>query len=59
MKIKDYYKFSSIVVVVLQKYLEIWFDWIDIKVEDICDKDKINVIVLEQNIDSEKFIDKI
>ena len=43
---------------VLQKYSETWSDWIDIKVEDICDKDKINVIVLEQNTDSEKSIDK-
>ena len=42
----------------LQKYSETWSDWIDIKVEDICDKDKINVIVLEQNTDSEKSIDK-
>ena len=44
---------------VLQKYSETWSDWIDIKVEQICDKDKINVIiVLEQNTDSEKSIDK-
>ena len=41
------------------KYSETWSDWIDIKVEQICDKDKINVIiVLEQNTDSEKSIDK-
>ena len=58
MKIKDYYKLSSTAAVVLQKYSETWSDWIDIKVEDICDKDKINVIVLEQNTDSEKSIDK-
>ena len=58
MKIKDYYKLSSTAAVVLQKYLETWSDWIDIKVEDICDKDKINVIVLQQNTDSEKSIDK-
>ena len=56
MKIKDYYKLSSTAAVVLQKYSET--DWIDIKVEDICDKDKINVIVLEQNTDSEKSIDE-
>ena len=37
---------------------ETWSDWIDIKVQDICDKDKINVIVLEQNTDSEKSIDQ-
>ena len=44
---------------VLQKYSETWSDWIDIKVEQICDKDKINVIiVLEQNTDREKPIDK-
>ena len=42
----------------LQKYSETWSDWINIKVEDICDKDKINVIVLEQNTDSEKSIDE-
>ena len=42
MKIKDYYKLSSTAAVVLQKYSETWSDWIDIKVEDICDK--INVI---------------
>ena len=42
----------------VQKYSETWSDWIDIKVEDICDKDKINVIVLEQNTDSEKSIDE-
>ena len=58
MKIKDYYKLSSTAAVVLQKYLETWSDWINIKVEHICDKDKINVIVLEQNTDSEKSIDK-
>lgn len=58
MKIKDYYKLSSTAAVVLQKYSETWSDWIDFKVEDICDKDKINVIVLEQNTDSEKSIDK-
>ena len=37
MKIKDYYKLSSTAPVVLQKYSETWSDWIDIKVEDICD----------------------
>ena len=37
MKIKDYYKLSSTVAVVLQKYSETQSDWIDIKVEDICD----------------------
>ena len=58
MKIKDYYKLSSTAAVVLQKYSETWSDWIDIKVEGICDKDKINVIVLEKNTDSEKSIDK-
>ena len=58
MKIKDYYKLSSTAAVVLQKYSETWSDWIDIKVEHICDKDKINVIVLEQNTDSEKSIDE-
>ena len=58
MKIKDYYKLSSTAAVVLQTYSETWSDWIDIKVEDICDKDKINVIVLEQNTDSEKSIDE-
>ena len=58
MKIKDYYKLSSTAAVVLQKYSETQSDWIDIKKEDICDKDKINVIVLEQNTDSEKSIDK-
>lgn len=58
MKIKDYYKLSSTAAVVLQKYSETKSDWIDIKVEDICDKDKINVIVLEQNTDSEKSIVK-
>ena len=42
MKITDYYKLSSTAAVVLQKYSETWSDWIDIKVEDICDKDKIN-----------------
>ena len=46
MKIKDYYKLSSNAAVVLQTYSETWSDWIDIKVEDICDKDKINVIIL-------------
>ena len=40
MKIKDHYKLSSTAAVVLQKYSETWSDWIDIKVEDICDKDK-------------------
>ena len=30
----------------------------DIKVKHICDKEKIYVIVLEQNTDSEKSIDK-
>ena len=37
MKIKDYYKLSSTAAVVLQKYSETWSDWIDNKVEDICD----------------------
>lgn len=58
MKIKDYYKLSSNAAVILQKYSETWSAWIDIKVEDICDQDKINVIVLEQNTDNEKSIDK-
>ena len=44
MKIKDYYKLSSTVAVVLQKYSETWSDWIDIKVEDICDKDKMKTL---------------
>ena len=38
--------------------IQTWSDWIDIKVEDICDKDKTNVIVLKQDTDSEKSIDK-
>ena len=44
MKIKDYYKLSSTAAVVLQKYSETWSDWIDIKVEDICDKDKMKTL---------------
>ena len=44
MKIKDYYKLSSTAAVVLQKYSETWSDWIDIKVEDICDKEKMKTL---------------
>ena len=44
MKIKDYYKLSSTAAVVLQKYSETWSDWIDIKVEDICYKDKMKTL---------------
>ena len=57
-KIKEDNKLSSTAAMVLQKYSETWSDWIDIKAEDICDKDKINVIVLEQNTDSAQSIDK-
>ena len=49
---------SAALLLWFYRNIQTWSDWIDIKVEDICDKDKINVIVLEQNTDSEKSIDE-
>ena len=49
---------SAALLLWFYRNIQTWSDWIDIKVEDICDKDKTNVIVLKQDTDSEKSIDK-
>lgn len=46
--VKDYYNISRDAVVIFQTYSDEWAEWIDVKVEEICNKDKVRVIVVEK-----------
>ena len=42
---EDYYNLSINAAVMLQRYSETWSEWVDVKVMEILDKDKIRVAV--------------
>ena len=44
-RIKDYYNLSINAAVMFQIYSETWSEWVDVKVMEILDKDKIRVAV--------------
>ena len=46
-RVKNYYKISKELDIVFQKYSETWEEWVDIKEDEILDRDKIQIIVLE------------
>ena len=49
-KVKNYYCFDKHTSIIFQKYSSEWDEWVDIKVDEICDNDKVNVIVMENTI---------
>ena len=48
-KVRDYYSLNSdhFGTIIFQKYSEMWSEWVDIQAADICDNDRVNIIVLE------------
>lgn len=49
-KVKNYYCFHKHTSIIFQKYSSTWDEWVDVKVDDICDNDKVNIIVMENPI---------